>query len=53
MLVTEFGVWEMAPDGSGMTMMEIAPGIDLESVRASTAADFKVIDNLPLMKGCE
>ena len=50
MLVTEFGVWRFSPEG-GMLMTEIAPGIDLDSVRAATRAPFSVVDNLPLMKG--
>ena len=37
--------------GSGLTLREIAPGVDLASVRAATDADFGVIDGLSLMKG--
>jgi acyl CoA:acetate/3-ketoacid CoA transferase beta subunit len=51
MLITELGVFDVAPDGSGLTLREIAPGVDLASVRAATDADFGVIDGLSLMKG--
>jgi acyl CoA:acetate/3-ketoacid CoA transferase beta subunit len=32
-----------------MTLVEIAPGMSLESVRAATAAEFDVADNLKEM----
>ena len=51
MLITELGVFDVAPDGSGLTLREIASGVDLASVRAATDADFGVIDGLSLMKG--
>ena len=51
MLITELGVFDVAPDGSGLKLREIASGVDLASVRAATDADFGVIDGLSLMKG--
>ena len=35
--------------GTGLTLVEIAPGISVEDVRNATACDFKVADPLPLM----
>ena len=36
--------------GSGLTLIEIAPGITVEDVRAATACDFKVVpEPIPLM----
>ena len=49
-LVTELGVFQIAPNGGGMTLTEIAPGVDLEAVRAATKATFAVADNLIEMR---
>lgn len=35
--------------GTGLTLVEIAPGITVDDVRKATACDFKVADPLPLM----
>jgi 3-oxoacid CoA-transferase B subunit len=35
--------------GTGLTLVEIAPGVSVEDVRKATACDFKVADPLPLM----
>jgi len=48
-LITDMGVFTFKPDGAGMTLVEIAPGMSLESVRAATAAEFDVADNLKEM----
>jgi len=49
LLVTELGVFDFKPDGSGMRLLEIAPGVSLESLRACTAADFEVAVGLKEM----
>lgn len=41
-LITDLGVFSICPNGSGMTIEEIAPGVSLDDVRAATAADFTV-----------
>ena len=48
-LVTELGVWDFKPDGAGMRLLEIAPGVSLEELRACTGAEFDVVDDLKLM----
>jgi len=35
--------------GTGLTLVEIAPGITVDDVRKATGCDFKVADPLPLM----
>ena len=35
--------------GGGMTLVEIAPGLTVDDIRAATACDFKVTDTLTLM----
>jgi 3-oxoacid CoA-transferase len=39
--------------GTGLTLIEIAPGITVDDVRAATACDFKVADPLPFMDDVE
>ena len=48
-LVTECGVFDFKPDGSGMILKEIAPGMTLDELRAITAASFEVSPDLKEM----
>jgi len=49
-VITEKGVFEVLPDGSGLQLQEIGEGETLESVRAATGTPFTVIDNLIPMR---
>ena len=49
-IITDMGVFDCdKAGGSGLTLIEIAPGITLEDVIAATDCSFKVADPLPLM----
>jgi 3-oxoacid CoA-transferase B subunit len=49
-IITDMGVFDVDKKGSsGLTLVEIAPGVTLEDVQKSTACNFKVADPLPLM----
>lgn len=49
-IVTDMGVFDCDKmGGSGLTLVEIAPGITTEDVRAATGCPIKVRDNLKLM----
>lgn len=49
-IITDMGVFDCDKvGGSGMTLVEIAPGITVDDVRAATDCSFKVADPLPLM----
>ena len=49
LLITDMGVFDFKPNGEGMRLIEIAPGLSLEDVRAATAAEFTVVDGLKEM----
>ena len=49
-LVTELGVFDVRAEGAGLRLVEIAPGVSLESLRACTAAGFEVADELIEMR---
>ena len=49
LLVTEFGVFDVKPNGGGMVLREIAKGTSLEELRAMTKASFEVADDLKEM----
>lgn len=49
-VITEKGVFAVLPDGNGLQLEEIGEGETVESVRASTGADFTVVDNLIPMR---
>ena len=49
-VITEKGVFTVLPDGNGLQLEEIGEGETVESVRASTGADFTVVDNLIPMR---
>lgn len=49
-IITDMAVFDCdKKGGTGLTLVEIAPGISVDDVRASTACDFMVVDPLPLM----
>lgn len=48
LIVTEMGVMEVRPDG--LWLVEIAPGITVDEVKAATAAPFNVVDDLKVMQ---
>jgi 3-oxoacid CoA-transferase len=49
-IITDMAVLECDKTGSGgLTLMEIAPGLSVDDVRAATGCTFKVHDNLILM----
>lgn len=49
-IITDMGVFDCDKvGGTGLTLVEIAPGITVDDVRASTGCDFKVANPLPLM----
>lgn len=49
-VITEKGVFTVLPNGNGLQLEEIGEGETVESVRASTGADFTVVDNLIPMR---
>jgi 3-oxoacid CoA-transferase subunit B/3-oxoadipate CoA-transferase beta subunit len=42
LLVTDLGVWEIDRKGGGATLIELAPGVTVDEVKAKTDADFAV-----------
>lgn len=49
-IITDMGVFDCDKQGgSGLTLVEIAPGITIDDVRKSTGCNFMVADPLPLM----
>jgi 3-oxoacid CoA-transferase subunit B len=42
LLITDLGVFEINPDGSGATLTELATGVTLEDITAKTEATFSV-----------
>jgi acyl CoA:acetate/3-ketoacid CoA transferase beta subunit len=49
-IITDLGVFDVDLDGlTGLTLIEIAPGITVDDVKNATACDFKVAKDLPLM----
>lgn len=49
-IITELGVLDCDKMGNGgLLLVEIAPGVSIEDVRAATGCDIKVSDNLKLM----
>ena len=49
-VITEKGVFTVLPEGNGLQLEEIGEGETVESVHASTGADFTVVDNLIPMR---
>jgi 3-oxoacid CoA-transferase len=48
-IITELGVFDVVP-GKGLVMIEIAPGVTVEEVRARTEAAFTVAADLKKME---
>ena len=46
MVVSDYGVFAIDRHGSGMTLLELAPGVTLEDLRANTEAAFTVHPDL-------
>ncbi len=47
LIVTDMGVYEITPDG--FLLVEVAPGISVDEIRASTAGDLKISTQLKTM----
>ena len=49
-IITDMGVFDCDKmGGTGLTLVEIAPGVSVEDIRSATACDFKLADDLQLM----
>lgn len=49
-IITDMCVFDVDLEGlTGLTLIEIAPGISVDDVKNATACDFKVASDLPLM----
>jgi 3-oxoacid CoA-transferase subunit B len=46
MVITDLGVFTIDRKGSGMTLIELAPGVTLEEIKNKTQADYKVANTL-------
>ena len=42
LVVTELGVFDVAPDGTGLILVDIAPGVKMDEIRSKTEATFKI-----------
>jgi 3-oxoacid CoA-transferase subunit B len=45
-IITDLCVFDVKPDGSGLTLVELAPGVSLDEVRMKTEAAFTVTSGL-------
>jgi 3-oxoacid CoA-transferase subunit B len=41
-IITDLAVIDVRPGGKGLVLRELAPGVDLETVRASTGAPLQM-----------
>jgi 3-oxoacid CoA-transferase subunit B len=48
-IITDLAVLDVLPDNSGLLLREIAPGIDVETVRAATGTEVTVAEDLRSM----
>jgi 3-oxoacid CoA-transferase subunit B len=46
LIITDLCVFDVKPDGSGLDLIELAPGVSLEEVRSKTEAAFTVSESL-------
>jgi 3-oxoacid CoA-transferase subunit B len=42
MVITDLGVFTIDRSGGGMALIELAPGVTLDDIRAKTEADYRV-----------
>ena len=50
-IITERAVFDVCPNQTGLTLMEVAPGWTVEQIQASTGCNFRVADTLEVMEG--
>jgi 3-oxoacid CoA-transferase subunit B len=46
LIITDMGVFQVDEAGSGLTLIEIAPGVTVDDIKARTEAGFKTAPNL-------
>jgi 3-oxoacid CoA-transferase subunit B len=46
LIITDMGVFQVDENGGGLTLIEIAPGVTVDDIRAKTEAEFKTSPNL-------
>jgi 3-oxoacid CoA-transferase subunit B len=42
LIITDMGVFQVDETGGGLTLIEIAPGVTVDDIKARTEAEFKV-----------
>jgi 3-oxoacid CoA-transferase subunit B len=45
-IITDLAVFDVKPDGAGLELIELAPGLSVEEVKAKTEAQFTVSTTL-------
>jgi 3-oxoacid CoA-transferase len=50
MIITDLCVFEVDRKKGGLTLVELAPGVDVEDIRSKTDAKFRVADELKSME---
>ena len=48
-IITDLCVFDVLPVGAGLELKELAPGVDVEEIRAKTEAAFRIASPLPAM----
>ena len=48
-IITDLCVFDVRPDGAGLELSELAPGVEVDEVRAKTEAAFRVSESLRTM----
>ncbi|GJN72087.1 succinyl-CoA:3-ketoacid-coenzyme A transferase subunit A [Purpureocillium lilacinum] len=49
-IITDLCVFQVDRQNGGLTLTELAPGVDVDEVRSKTEADFKVADDIKTME---
>jgi 3-oxoacid CoA-transferase len=49
-IITDLCVFEVDREKGGLTLIELAPGVEVEDIKAKTGAKFKVADNVKSME---